>query len=189
MPSEGIVPKRLTRLHVLLLAVGFTYLTPQWAVGQAARQDDATKVNPGGYEEFHSPMILDTVFVAADRQRWYPRRDAWIGSDEYRGLRKFRRDKVSILGLQMNGREGSGGLAEIAFRIALLNPDENQDKKVVLLLQAVNGEEVGGRFELEPIKVEEGQTVSGRFTWELPLATLKTDPLTTLRITMTTWDY
>lgn len=180
--------KRSSHICLSLAVVGSTFFAPLFAAAQAARQGDP-HLNPGGYEEFHSPMILETVFLVADRRTWYERRDAWVTNDEYRRLRKFRCERVSIVSLEMNGREISGGLAEIGIRMAVLNPDQNHDKKVLLLLEAVNGDEVGGTLKTGPFKVEEGQTVTKTLSMKLPLSALKTDPGTKLRITMTNWDY
>jgi hypothetical protein len=184
------------------------------AIGQTAKQGDP-RLNPGGYEEFHSPMVLEAVFAAADRSTW---RNEWFSTEQYRRLSKFRCEKISIWGLEMSARELPGEKVEVKTRVRLMNPDQNHDKKVTLLFEVVNGDKVEESFshvyekvsparaefekrsgalsqprnalgQVEPIKVKEGAIVTKIVTATLPLSALKTDPMTKLRITMTTWDY
>jgi len=134
-------------------------------------------------------MILETAFVVADRKAWHPRADAWISSSEIQRLRKFRCERISISTLEMKARQLSGDRAEIGIRVSLLNPDANHDKRVDLLFDVVNVDEVVKTFKFDALKVEEGDTVSRTMKLVLPMSALKTEPMTKVRITMAVRDY
>ena len=147
-----------------------------------------------GEVEFHSPMILETSFLAAYRWHWKAKEESWITNDEYRRLRTLRCEKISISSLEMYAREIPGDNVEVRVRVSLLNPDRNDDKEVELLFEVINEivpgvDKVEGSFTLDPVKVKEGATVTRTTKATLPQAVLKTDPITKLRITMTTRDY
>jgi hypothetical protein len=153
-------------------------------LAQTAQQGDPKK-NPGGYEEFHSPMVLETVFPM-----WIKgKRDAWVTSAESQRLRTFRCDRISILSLSTNAREASSGQTEIRIKVELNNPNHNHDKEVALLFEVINGDITDASFKLEPVKVKEGATVTKVSKARIPLSALREEPPTKLRITMTNWDY
>lgn len=158
------------------------------ALAQSAQQGDPRK-NPGGYEDFHSPMILETIFLATNRAVWTWNGENWATSPEYARLGHFRCDKISIYGLEMQAREVPGARAEVRFRVRLKNPDQNHDKRLTVLFEVMNGEQVDATFKLGPLEVEEDRAVTKTIGTLLPIAALKADPRTKLRITMTAWDY
>ncbi len=93
-----------TRTTPISLLIGMAAFA---GLAQTAQQGDPKK-NPGGYEEFHSPMVLETVFPM-----WIKgKRDAWVTSAESQRLRTFRCDRISILSLSTNAREASSGQTE-----------------------------------------------------------------------------
>ena len=159
------------------------------ALAQTAKQGDPQKGNPGGFEEFESPMILDTIFLATNRAVWTWGGDHWATSPEYDRLGHFRCNKIAIIGLEMQVREVASAKAEARFRVRLKNPDQNHDKMVTVLFDVINGEQVDATFKLGPLKVKEDAAVTRTIETSLPIAALKTDPRTKLRITMTNWDY
>jgi hypothetical protein len=158
------------------------------AIAQTAQQGDRLK-NPGGFEEFQSPMILDTIFLATNRAVWTWGGDHWATSPEYNGLGHFRCNKIAIISLEMQAREVPGAKAAVRFRVRLKNPDQNHDKMVTVLFEVLNGEQTDNAFKLGPLKVKEDAAVSRMIETSLPIAVLKADPRTKLRITMTNWDY
>jgi hypothetical protein len=174
------------------------------AFAQTARQGEATGTTPQGYRDFHTPMVLETVFLPADRSLWnkpdgftngirgpgaVSKRDGWFTSGEYVLLRLSRCEKVAIGALEMKAREFPKDKADIAVKVSLFNPDQGHDKKVILHFEVMNGDEIVGSFDLPVSKVKEGAMVTKTINTTLPLEALKTDPMTKLRITMQNWDY
>lgn len=156
-------------------------------VAQTARQGES-KTGPEGFQEFHTPMILEVPLPVASLPATTVKKGAWLTTPEFGGLRKYRCDKISIVSLEMNQREPAAGKVEINTRVRLLNPDQNHDKKVTLLFQVVNGDEVSGSYGFQAVKVKEGAMVTKTLKTTLPSSALVQDQ-TKLRITMTTWDY
>ena len=141
------------------------------------------------YQDFHSPMVIETVFLIADRRNWPPNDKTWITNEQYGRLQFFRCDQVSLVSLGMNAAEVPGGRVEVHVGVNLFNPDGSNDKKVALHFEVINGDRVDGTFDLDPVKVKEGDRVAKTIKATLPLTALKAKPLTKLRITMTTWNY
>jgi hypothetical protein len=134
-------------------------------------------------------MVLELDFLATNRKMWVWKRDSWAYSEEYSNLKRFRCEKISISNLEMQAREAPGAKVEIRHKVTLINPDRNHDKKVTLLFEVVNADQVDASFKLDSVKVEEGTSVTKILEAKLPMAVLKTEPRTKLRITMTNWDY
>lgn len=159
------------------------------AVAQTAHQGSTTqppKPDPANYEEFKSPMVLETVFLPADRNLW---RQEWFTGVEYQRLRRFRCDLVSIIGLEMGAKETPGDKMELGVKVTLHNPDHGHDKRVRLLFEVLDGETVVAQFSMPEAKVKEGAVVSKTLATSMSLAVLKVDPSPKMRITMTNWDY
>jgi len=152
--------------------------------GQTARQGDQ-KSDP---TEFHSPMVVEAPFIAADPGVWNLKKDSSVTSPEYGRLRRFHCDGVSIVGLQLvSSKDIPGDKIETEAHFSILNP--GHDKFVKLLLELFNGDEKVAESSLGPFKVKEGALVQHSTKITPSKKDLKTDPMTTLRITMTNWDY
>lgn len=196
---------------ILRVLLGLALTIP--ALGQTVRQGDATATPDPN--EFHSPMVIETIFAPADPSRWVS--DEWTLQNpkrwrkgaftlpEYHDLGKFFCDGVPIRmnfskrqgmwdsGLSMKLRQLGSGKAEVLIRASVENSGLIHDKIVTLRLEVVNGDEVVGTTTI---------TIRSSTSWKhstnddsgeakLVLATesLRKDPITKLRITMTTKDY
>jgi hypothetical protein len=146
----------------------------------------------------HSPMILETVFAAADRSLWGDGR-TWFAVKEYRDLGEYSCDGVSLrannrkdgsvwdAGLQMTARGTTDGKVEVKIRASITNPPHNHDKIVTVMLQILNGDQVVENAVIGPVGAEDNNNnVNKSVTLILPADVLKTDPMTRLRLTMTT---
>ncbi|MBI3450252.1 MAG: hypothetical protein HY049_15225 [Acidobacteria bacterium] len=153
--------------------------------------------------EFRSPMVIDTIFVAADRSRWLSKGSSfdWFSADEYRVLGKYRCDGLSIRandyanagawdsGLYFRPRELPDGMVEVEVWVSVLNPRKNHDKSVTVTLEVRNGDEVVTTATIGPWKVEDkGREKVRKGSLTVPSSQLKTDPMTSLRITLTARD-
>lgn len=157
------------------------------AAAQTAHQGSPTpEADSDKVVHFKSPMVIETIFLPADRSLWAKR---WFSTYEYARLLRFKCDLVYIAGLSMSAKEQPEGQASISVKFSLVNPNGGDDKKVTLLFEVLNGDEIAGKFDLPATKVKEGSAVTKILTTSLPLTALKTDPMTKLRITMTDWNY
>lgn len=150
---------------------------------------------------FHSPMVLETMFVAADRAMW-GKKD-WHTIPEYNALGKYTCDGLTLRGgiinkktgawpsgLLMKAKELAGGNLEISIMVWVFNPEHNHDKAVTLFFEILDGDRVVGTTTLGPLGVEDkGRPKGGSKKLVLPIEALKNDPRMKLRITMTTTDY
>jgi len=181
------------------------------AAAQTARQGTAEEVPEAG-TSFHSPMILETTFAPADRSLWVS--DEWTPSDrrpwksgtfttaEYYALGKFSCDGLFFRNGNRNGSWNTGLLmkvkpkgatTEVTMIAEVTNPGTVHDKTATLLFEVLNGEEVIGT---STIRIKAKMNWRGRMadydgetTFSVPTVALKQDPVTQLRITMTTQDY
>lgn len=171
---------QIRRILVLLINV-----FPLVSFAQTAKQGDA-KSDP---TEFHSPMILEAPFIAAHPNLWsgVKNKNSQMTSEELGQLRRFHCDGLSITNVMLHADEVPKNRVDTIVEISVRNP--GHDKFVKLLLQLFNGENKVGEVSIGPFKDKEGATVTQRATLAAAKADLKTDPLTTLRITMTDWDY
>ena len=196
---------------ILGVLLGLALTIP--AHGQTVRQGDATaRPDPN---EFHSPMVIDTIFAPADPSRWVS--DEWTPQNpkrwkkgaftlpEYHDLGKFFCDGVPIRqnyskrkgtwdsGLSMKLRQLGNGKAEVLIQAAVENSGLIHDKIVTLRLEVLNGDEPVGATTIT-IKSSTSWKHStndddGKAKLVLGTESLKKDPITKLRITMTTKDY
>ena len=183
---------RTAWVGVLLMAVSIPY-----AAAQAARQGDASNEKT----TFTSPMVLETVFAAADRSLWDPAKGhvagAWFSTEDYHGLGKFRCDGVYLRsdfkpkqgtwkpGLAMSVKEGEGGQVQVKVRATADNPKDNRDRKVDILFEVMNGEKVIASAS-DSRGIEEGDEKGITVNFSLPAADLIADPMTKLRLTVKT---
>lgn len=178
-------------LATLFVAAG----AAAWA--QTARQGDPNK--PVARTQFSSPMVLETVFAAADRSLWGKGR--WFTIEEYHELGRFTCDGVSLRndysvrkgtwdsGLWMAVKPVDDSGVRVKIRAIVHNPRHNHDKLVNLVFEVLNGDRVERTVEMPPIPVEDNtDEVDKEVGFILPVAVLRTDPMTRLRITMTTKD-
>jgi hypothetical protein len=169
-------------------------------LGQTAKQGDASQIP----RCFHSPMVLETVFAAADRTLWTKKdrhesgRD-WFTVPEYHALGRFTCDGVSLRdptkngewrpGLFLSARDLPDGNVDVGIFVKVRNPGANSDKLVKLSFEVLNGDEVVASATMEPINVEDNaRGDDGEVRLTVPAAALRIEPMTKLRITMTTRD-
>jgi len=162
---------------------------------QVARQGDPdAKPSPTA---FHSPMILEVPFVAADRSTWG---QGWQTPKEYLALGDYSVDGVALHGREMRGRRESGlavrtvqkgDRAEVTIRVTAWNPPHNHDKAVSVYFEILNGTQSAGTAQLKnPIGVDDnGSPQSGSVTVSVPVDALKTNPITTLKLTVAAKDW
>ena len=183
---------RTAWVGVLLMAVSIPY-----AAAQAARQGDASNEKTS----FTSPMVLETVFAAADRSLWDPAKGhvagAWFSTEDYRGLGRFSCDGVYLRsdfkrkqgtwkpGLEMSVKEGEGGQVQVKVRATADNPKDNRDRKVDILFEVMNGEKVIASAS-DSRGIEEGDATGITVNFTLPAADLIAEPMTKLRLTVKT---
>ena len=179
---------RTAWVGVLLMAVSIPY-----AAAQAASQGDASNEKT----TFTSPMVLETVFAAADRSLWDPAKGhvagAWFSTEDYRGLGRFSCDGVYLRsdfkrkqgtwkpGLEMSVEEREGG--QVQVRATADNPKDNRDRKVDILFEVMNGEKVIASAS-DSTGIEEGDAKGITVSFTLPAADLIADPMTKLRLTV-----
>jgi len=183
---------RIAWVGILLMAVFIPFLA-----AQTAKQGGTT--DPNEKTVFTSPMVLETVFAAADRSRWDPARGnapgAWFSTEEYRGLGRFSCDGVYLRGdfnkkretwepgLAMSVREVEGGMLKIKVRAIADNPKGNRDREVSVLFEALNGDKVIASAS-DSSGIEEGDEKNITVNFNLPAADLIADPMTKLRLTV-----
>jgi hypothetical protein len=126
-------------------------------------------------------MVLNSVFLPADRGLW---KTEWVSGQPYADLGAFHCENVSIAALKMRPRTIAGGRVLIEIKASLSNRP-GHDKEVTVRFDIVNGEEAVAQATLGPLEVEETDTATRSVNVEIPESALKTDPMTSLRITMT----
>jgi hypothetical protein len=168
----------------LILGVAIASLsTVAVPAAQSVRQGEAPPVIP---HVFQSPMIIETVFAAADRAQWGKR--GWFDNPEYRALGQNTCDGVALQ-IQMRAKALSADNLEVGIRVYLWNPRHNHDKAVTLILELLTDPPIPPMVIGPMRKEDNGGTDSWRNTFTVPIRALSTDPQTPLRITMTTKDY
>jgi hypothetical protein len=177
---------------------------------QTVKQGDAKDVvDPN---EFHSPMVIETVFAPADPALW--RDENWtpgkpkpwgrgeFTTAEYYDLGKYTCDGLSIHDGNRDGTwysglvmevKNKGGDVHVTIKAQVTNPGHIHDKFVTLLFEVINGDDVVGKTTIG-LKVKQNwrakkEVTDKESTLVLPASALRKDPLTKLRITMTTQDY
>ena len=147
---------------------------------------------------FTSPMILETVFAAADRSLWDPTKGhpmgAWFSAPEYEGLVEYSCDGVHLRhfdhkqktwqsGLAMSVMPGEGGMLNVAVRAMIDNPKKNHDRKIEVLFEVMNGDKVVASTTVKR-GVEEGDEKPLLTHFTLAPADLIQEPMTRLRLTI-----
>ncbi len=172
---------------------------------QTVRQGETEPVIP---HVFRSPMVIETIFAATDRATW-GKRD-WLEPEEYHALGEYTCDGVALrgnvyqghkrhigrdrggwdAGLAMRVREEPAGILQVGIRASAWNRRHNHDKAVTLFFEVISGTAVIGSGVLGPIGTKDNETSSdGAVMIRVPIAALKAELSTKLRITMTTKDY
>ncbi|MDQ6891528.1 MAG: hypothetical protein M3167_02480 [Acidobacteriota bacterium] len=146
---------------------------------QGEQQSDPT--------EFHSPMVLEAPFVAASPEFWKGTKEQGISSYELWRLRRFHCEGVSITSILLYPKETPDDQVTTRIDVGVRNP--GHDKFVKLLFRLFNGDQMVGEASVGPFKDKEGAVAHQSATIIAKKADLRVDPLTTLRITMTNWDY
>jgi hypothetical protein len=179
------------------LIVSLAALSSTVSIAQTAHQGDP---NSGiGSTDFHSPMVLDTIFAPADRALWD--KGGWFTVKEYQELGRFTCDGVSLrsdydrrkgtwdAGLEMAVKPLDDGKVRVKIRAIVYNPKHNHDKRVSLYFEIQNGDQRVETATMPPIKAEDkNDDFDGEVSVVVSADALKTDPMTRLRITMTTVD-
>ena len=166
-----------------LLASTLIFILPFAGLAQTARQGDE-KADP---TEFHSPMVLEAPFAAADPTTWNLGKGSVVTSPALGRLRRFHCDGVSLAIGDLHPREITGNQIETQMDFGVINP--GHDKFVKLLFQLFNGDTKIADSAVGPFKVKEGAFVQKKATITALKQDLTTEPLTTIRITMSDWDY
>ncbi|MEX1243680.1 MAG: hypothetical protein WEB59_00630 [Thermoanaerobaculia bacterium] len=178
--------------------------------GQEVKQGDPNAVTS---TDFHSPMVMTTVFAPADKSLWVS--DEWRPANpkpwkngdfttvEYYGLGKYSCDGLLFRdgnrngtwnsGLTMSVSNKVGGKVMVEMTAHVTNPGPVHDKFVTLLFEVTNGDQVVASTTIT-IKVKQNWRTKMEENGEegviaLSADALKSDPITKLRITMTTKDY
>jgi hypothetical protein len=180
----------------LILGVAIAALSPFVVpAAQTVRQGETLPTIP---HVFQSPMIIETVFAAADRALW---RKGWFDIPAYQALgqstcdgvalrRKMRRNGEWEAGLQMRAKAVAGDMVEVTIRVHVWNPRDNHDKAVTLVLELLTDPPAVAPIIFGPMRKEDnGLTAAWTGTYMVPIRGLTADPPTPMRITMTTKDY
>ena len=179
---------RITLATLFLMASCFPIL-----LGQTVRQASIEKT------KFDSPMVLETVFAAADRSLWDPSQGhqpgAWFSHQEYEDLGRYSCEGVFVRqkynqrretwkpGLSMSVTQAQDGRLKINVRAVVDNPDDNHDRKVETLFEVIrNGRVIASRTVKKAI--EEGEEKSFVAPFDMAASDLIQDPMTKLRVTL-----
>jgi len=128
-------------------------------------------------------MIIETVFLAADRFRW---KSGWFSfpADKFAA---YVCENVWISRLEMSAKEQPGGKVRVRLRTTLENRP-GHDKWVKLSFRVKNGATEAAKIETAPISVEEHKHKTRTVEVVVPAEQLQTSPMTSLEITVTVWD-
>lgn len=164
---------------------------------QTAKQGDPNV--PAVPTEFRSPMIIDTVFAAADQSLWG--KGSWFTVKDYFALGEFTCDGVSLRndysirrgawdsGLWLAVKQVDEEYVRVKIRAIAHNPKKNHDKVVNLVFEIMNGEEPLKVVKMPPFTVEDNSDeVDQEVAFMLPVEHIRLEPPPSMRITMTTVD-
>jgi hypothetical protein len=162
-------------------------------LGQTVRQASIEKTR------FDSPMVLETVFAAADRSLWDPAQGhqpgAWFSTQEYEELGRYscegvflrqkynRRRETWQPGLSMSVTPAQDGRLKINVRAVVDNPEDNHDRKVEALFEVIRNDKVIASRTVKKA-VEEGDERSLVAPFDMAATDLIQDPMTKLRVTL-----
>lgn len=148
---------------------------------------------------FHSPMVIEVPLVAADRSTWGK---GWQELPAYAKIGENTVDGVAIRGrshkdtwdsgLSVRTVQETADRVAITFRVKAFNPKRNHDKSVMVYFEFLNGDTSVGTSRLEePIGARDTgiMTPPVTVTVVMPSAVLKSDPMTTVRLTVTAKDW
>jgi hypothetical protein len=176
-------------------AVALTALIVPVSLAQIAKQGNVRLEQT----RFESPMVLETVFAAADRSLWDPAQGhpvgEWFSAREYEELGRYscegvflrhkynRRQESWQPGLAMSVTPAPNGRLKIQVRADVDNPDDNDDRRVETLFEVIqDGKVIASRAVMKAI--EEGDEKSFIAPFELASSELARDPMTKLRVTV-----
>jgi hypothetical protein len=187
--SSGTRAQRLDELSVArgagrsLLATAALLLGASLCLGQAtARRGDPQK---GDTSEIGSPMVLEAPFFMADPAA---RSTDWRSSKEFVEFRAFRCQGLYVSGLMTRIKPAGAEHLSIGFRVILQNPNNNHDKAVRVEISLRNGDAKIGSTSFGPVKVEESDAATREVAFAIPVDALRTDPTTTVQLTVTAQD-
>jgi hypothetical protein len=181
MPS---IRRVLLALLVISLASPL-FGQPESAANSSVSAQITGKQGPTDPNEFHGSMILEAPFLPADPNL---RINDWFSSKEYAQLKVYQCDRIRITLFEFRVKKpDKNGRLPITMRVWFQSPDQNHDKMVNLTLEVHNGDTVVGTVK-QSIKVEEGDHIHRELRVLLSPDDLILDPITQLRITVTTRD-
>jgi hypothetical protein len=124
-----------------------------WALAQAtARQGEPPTGQPGAIERFHSPMILDLPFHAADRSTWGA---GFVRGND--GVARFICDNVFFRDFAVSVERKRGEKLRITYHLVLTN-EPGVDKLASVRIDLMGGEELIYPTAIPQIEVEEGKS-------------------------------
>ena len=148
---------------------------------------------------FKSPMVLETVFAAADRSLWDITKGhlpgAFFSVDEYMQIGRYNCEGVYLRhkydkatktwqpGLDMSAAETPDGKLNIQVRVHVDNPKKNHDRKIEALFEVLIGGKVVASSTVKRA-IEEGDEKPMVAPLTLPPSDLVQDPMMKLRITL-----
>lgn len=130
-------------------------------------------------------MVLEAPLFMANPTA---RVEKWRSSKDFADLRVFRCQGISVSRLMARVKKAGENDLAVSFQVRLFNPDNNHDKAVRVVVALRNGEETIGTASFGPVKVEESDSVTREVSITVPASSLKTDPFTTLQLTLTAVD-
>ena len=195
----------MTPVVLALAALALWSLRDAGGAGAAGRSDAKGASEPAGKGEAPagtdrpSPMVLETVFAAADESLWDG--PGWFSLPEYHDLGRDTCDGVALRarydkrsgtwdpGLEMSAHRGRDGQIEVKVRVIVNNRRHNHDKKVRVDLEVLDGDRTIRNGTIGPFEAEDdGDDVTRHTTLVFPDGVLRTDPMTRLRIVMSATD-
>lgn len=185
----------------ILGVMAFLLVFPAPGYGQATQGTtaDVERVSP---TEFHSPMVLETVFPTPAELAG----KGWIAIPAYFNLGRFTCDGVSLRGekddgffwdrpktetwrsgLTMKVRAIPDNKAEVQMVLSVHNPHHNHDKLVTLHVEIANGDVVVASEAVTIKAKDDGDDHNEKTKTVIPAGAIT--PTTQIRITMTTQNY
>lgn len=144
-----------------------------------ARQGDSKAED----RTFRSPMIIETVFLPADRFLW---KSDWFGFPPER-FAGFVCENIWVQHLEMSAKELADGKVRVRLRTTLAN-GPGHDKWVTLAFRVRNGDVEVAKVDLPRVSVEEHKKETRIVEILVPSRELTMNPITKLEITVTVWD-
>lgn len=147
---------------------------------------------------YQSPITLETDFAAADRTLWNNGNEFtlpdWyeLGNVSFGGI-YLRGDHDRKKGwdpfLRMRAKPLPGGNVEVKVAIGVQNPKHNEDKLVNIVLAVLNGQTQVASSSVEIKAKDDGEGHFKTVVFTIPEQSLRTSPMTKLRITLSASNY